>query len=83
MSYGVFIRGVRPKSKKQVKEAMKATPASVTWQNDSAFGPDAGMTYPGNALPEGLNDTFVGPDPHRSRKFYGQIKVKDGKVTVT
>lgn len=82
MSYGVFINGERPRSKKAIKEAMKEAPSSVTWQNDAAFGETAGSRFAGDRLPD-MNDTFVGPDPFRDRKFYGQIKVVDGKVTIT
>lgn len=82
MSYGVFINGQRPKSKKQVLEAMKADPASVLWQNDAIMGPHAGEMFQGDELPGDISDTFCGPDPHTSRKFYGQIITTGGKVVL-
>jgi len=83
MGWGVKIKGQRPKSKKQVKEAMRDDPQSVTWDCTDMFGPWIDCTHRGDLLPDGLNDTFVGPDPYTDRKFYGQIKVQGGKVKVT
>jgi len=82
MGYGVYINGSRPKSKKQVIQAMVEAPETVTWENDSMFGRYAGQSFTGTELPEGIRDTFVGPDPHTNRKFYGQVIVNDGKVLV-
>ena len=73
-------RWVRPTSKKAVKEAIAADPASVTVESTSLFGGVGGAV---DTLPAGTTITFVGPDPYTSRKFYGTIKVgADGKVKV-
>lgn len=80
MSYGVYIKGRTPKSKKQIKEAMRDDPASVTFYDTSFFNP--GPTFDGANVPPSTNLTFVGPNPYQDRKFYGTVKVRDGKVVV-
>jgi len=52
---------------------------TVEIESTSPFGGYSGRV---DELPDG-NYTFVGPDPYRSRKFYGVIKVDAGKVTVS
>lgn len=37
---------------------------------------------PVSEAPDGVY-TFVGPDPSTKRNFYGNIKVKAGKITMT
>ena len=71
MTQGLFINGSRPKSKKAVKEAV-ASGARVRLEATSFFGNE----YDGsvNDAPDGTY-TFVGPDPERSRVFYGNIVV--------
>lgn len=71
--------GKRPKSKKQVKEAIASDPSSVALEATSRFGNE----YGGNITeaPDG-NYHFVGPDPYTSRKFYGTITKKGDKITV-
>jgi hypothetical protein len=82
MGYSIWIDGARPPSKKFVLAAMKTDPHGVVWENDSLFGRFAGMSFKGDELPEGLDETFVGPDPRRSRRWYGQIKKTNGKVVI-
>jgi len=75
MSDGVFIKGRRPTSKKAIKEALATDPKSVSIESTSMFG--NGYSGPvSETMPE---ITFAGPDPHTSRKFYGQIGFKGGK----
>lgn len=72
---GIFINGSRPKSKKQVKEAI-ADKQRVRLEATSIFGNEFdGMI---DDAPDGTY-TFVGPDPSRDRRFYGTIK-KQGDV---
>jgi hypothetical protein len=78
---GIYIDGRRPKSKKEVKEAI-AGGRNVHIEGTSLFGKD----YDGSLslAPPGRID-FVGPDPYTSRKFYGNIFVTvaaDGKRAV-
>jgi hypothetical protein len=77
---GVFIHGSRPKSKKQVKEAIAEDPCSVRLEATSIFGNE----YDGwvSHAPNGTY-TFVGPNPNTDRRFYGTIKVTDNGVKVS
>lgn len=83
MSQGIFVETrsnwVRPRSKKQIKEIASDNPARVVLEKTSVFNNEA--SGPLNDLPEGLY-FFVGPDPYKDRKFYGQITVKGGKVSI-
>lgn len=78
---GLFIDGRRPKSKKEVRELVKAGGAdrvrieATSWHGGEYDGPltdaPAGTIY------------WVGPNPHSDRRHYGTITVApDGKVTV-
>ena len=75
---GIWINGTRPKSKKAIKEAL-ISGDEVSLEATSMFGNE----YDGLIAdaPEG-NYTFVGPDPHKTRNFYGTLTVRSGKVTV-
>jgi len=79
MSNGVFIRNRRPKSKKEVKEALKTNPSSVYFESLSAFGGFSGFASEKN-FPDSLS--FVGPDPFKDRSFYGTVQKKNGKIIV-
>lgn len=80
MSQGIFIERRRPKSKKEVKEAVAENPGSVRLEATS-FHPGSEYDGPVDEAPDGIH-YFVGPDPFTSRKFYGQVIVKDGTVKV-
>lgn len=75
---GVYVDAKRPASKKAIKEAV-ANGHEVYLEATSLFGNE----YDGHLrnAPDG-EYTFVGPDPHTSRKFYGTITKRNGKVTV-
>ena len=75
---GVFVNGSRPKSKKAVREAVQAG-EYVTLEATSVFGNEYGGSV--TNAPDGVY-YFVGPDPHTSRKFYGQVIKKGDKVTI-
>jgi len=66
---GLYVDGVRPKSKKQVKET---PPEEVRIEATSLFGNE--YDGPLSNLPIGTTITYVGPDPYTSRRFYGSIK---------
>lgn len=77
---GIFMQGYgRPKSKKQIKEAVAAGD-TVYVEATSLFGNE----YDGSVyeMPEGTTIYFVGPDPEHKRSFYGQITRKGDKVVV-
>lgn len=78
MTQGIFVNGQRPKSKKAVREAVQAG-ERVSLEATSWFGNE--YDGPVCEAPDGTY-FFVGPDPERSRNFFGQVIVKAGKVTV-
>jgi hypothetical protein len=79
-NYGVTINGRRPKSKKEIKEAV-ANGATVRFENLSMFGGEDAVVR-GGVLEPAKSVAFVGPDPHRDRKFYGTVEMRNGKVIV-
>jgi hypothetical protein len=76
---GIFIRHSRPASKKAVREAIAADPASVTIEATSLFGNE--YDGPVDEMPEG-KVLFVGPDPYTKRNFYGSIERRGSRITV-
>jgi hypothetical protein len=77
---GIFIKGVRPKSKKQIREAALASPHSVRIEATSMFGNEYGG--PATEMPEDATIYFVGPDPYHKRNFYGTITRRASVLTV-
>ena len=75
---GIFVNYNRPKTKKAIKDAIAADPATVDIESTSMFGGYSGSVA--NA-PDG-SYPFVGPDPYTKRSFYGTITKRDGKITV-
>lgn len=80
MAQGIFVNGERPKSKRQIVETVKSGKLRhVHLEATSVMGNE----------PDGLLDEipngryyFVGPDPYKNRKFYGQIIKSDAGVVV-
>ena len=83
MSVGIFINGQRPASKKAVKEAIAANPASVHLENTSGFSNNFDIDLDEKIAQGDFRTAFVGPDPYNKRNFYGTIEVKDGRVKVS
>jgi len=79
MSQGIFIGNRRPKSKKEVKEAVAADPENVYLEATSWLGNEYGGSVA--SAPEGSHH-FVGPDPYVKRTFYGTIEVSSKGVRV-
>jgi len=77
---GIYINGRRPKSKTEVRKAV-AEGLNVRVEATSIFGNE--YDGPVEGLPEGSTVTFTGPDPYTSRRFYGTIKKRGDKVTVS
>lgn len=77
---GIFINGRRPKSKKEVREAVNDRTKVVEVEATSMFGNEYGGLV--QYAPDGIRIDFVGPDPYTKRNFYGSLVVKDGEVTV-
>lgn len=73
MTQGIYINYQRPKSKKEIKEAIAAG-KKVSLEATDLFGKE--YDGPVTEAPDGKY-FFVGPDPYTKRNFYGQI-VKSG-----
>ena len=76
---GIYINNIRPKSKKEIKEAVANNPETVIIEATSLFGNEYNGTI---ADATDGNYTFVGPDPYTNRKFYGTLIIRDGKFSV-
>ena len=74
---GIYINGRRPKSKREVRDAVTNAPETVTVEI-TRFGHEHLIAL--DCVIGAVH--FVGPDPYRSRKFYGTIEWKNGKATV-
>jgi hypothetical protein len=71
----------RCKTKKELKENIKAAPESVFLSSTSAFGGWSGYA---TDLPDGTTFNVVGPDPYTARNWYASIKKgAGGKLVVT
>jgi hypothetical protein len=77
---GIWIRGVRPTSKKQIKERIAEGGEGVNLEATSWFGNE--YDGPVNEAPVGEYH-FVGPDPHTKRNFYGTIVVFEKGIKVS
>ena len=80
MAQGIYL-GLdyrRPKSKKEIKEAVAIGGAVMIEATSLNGGEPNGSVYD---IPDGTY-YFVGPDPYTSRRFYGQIVKTNGKVVV-
>jgi hypothetical protein len=75
MTQGIYIKGRRPKSKKEIKEAIVADPSQVSVEATSWYGNE--YDGPMHQAPYGLRIYFVGPDPYTNRRFYGSIEVTE------
>ncbi len=72
MTQGIWIGAGRPKSKKAIKDTIaEGNGFLVRLEATSVFGNE----YSGRVvdMPQGVTHYFVGPDPYKNRKFYGQI----------
>jgi hypothetical protein len=75
MTQGIYIGNSRPKSKKAIKEAIAAGDDVYAEGTGNAFFPGSEYDGPVSEAPVGTKIVFVGPDPHRDRRFYGTITV--------
>lgn len=76
---GIYLNYERPKSKAAIKRAVIDGHPAVNIEATSMFGNE--YDGPLREAPDG-DYHFVGPCPHTSRKFYGTITKRNGKVTV-
>jgi len=82
---GALVNGRRPATKKALREAVKADPASVTFDSTAMMGARAGDTISCDITDIGAGNTLsvVGPDPYTARNWYASVQVKNGKLSVT
>jgi hypothetical protein len=78
---GIYVDYARPKSKKQVIQAVKENPSSVTLEATSLFGNE--YDGPIKGMPENTPVYVVGPDPHTKRDFYLTIVRNNDTFKVT
>ena len=73
--------GVRNlRTKKSLKDAVKADPTAVTFYSTGMFGDQ--FNGPVSDLPVGATLTVVGPDPYSKRDWYASV-TRNGKGTIT
>lgn len=75
---GIYIEGRRPRSKKEIKQWLATRPDKVVAEATSMFGDEE--TGPIAWLPVGTKIEFVGPDPYKSRRFYGTIIIRPNRI---
>jgi hypothetical protein len=73
---GAYVRGSRPKTKKELKQAMKDNPDQVHFDSTEMFHP-GGCT--GTTIPTDTTMMVIGPDPFTKRTWYASV-TSDGKV---
>lgn len=78
MTQGIYVEYRRPKSKKEVQEAVRAG-KTVSLEATSMFGNE--YDGPVDEAPDGTY-TFVGPDPYTKRNFYGTLTKRGERITV-
>ena len=80
---GIYIKAYgikrRPKSKKEIKEFVDSPECIIV--EATAWMPHKEYDGPLSEMPDG-SITFVGPNPHSDRRYYGTITKKDGRVVV-
>lgn len=77
MTQGIYLSGHRrPKSKKEIKEAVNNN-KMVVIEATSIFGNEYGGRL--SEMPKNNTVIFCGPNPHSDRRFYGTIKWNDKK----
>lgn len=73
VNVGAKVDGVRPKTKKALREALKADPRSVVFDNTSDMGPQL-VGINGANVPVEYTLQVVGPDPYTKRNWYASVK---------
>ena len=71
---GAKVNGVRPKTKKALREALKNAPETVRFDSTSAWGTN--QLSPNNP---NITLSIVGPDPYNKRNWYANLC--DGKFS--
>lgn len=73
-NFQAYVLGRKPKTKKELREALAANPGDVTFDDTSAIG-NRGTLTADQLTP---SDVIVGPCVHTKRNWYANIR--NGKV---
>jgi hypothetical protein len=74
------VSGERIRTKKRLKELAATEPAQLLFDPTSIF--DKQGKIRGDAVPTDVSLSVCGPDPYSTRKWWAQVKLKDGKLVV-
>ena len=85
VNVGAYVDGVRPRTKKALREALAVSPADVRFDQTSALaaGKISSCDLRGDAVPPGYRLAVVGPDPYTHRRWYAVVEIIDGRVEVS
>jgi hypothetical protein len=67
-------------SKKRLKELAANEPAQLLFDPTSIYDRQGMMR--GDTVPVGVHLSVCGPDPYRARRWWVQVTLKDGKLSV-
>lgn len=71
-------------TKKALKAAIAADPASVRFYVTDAFGPNANTSLTADKADNGVKYSVTGPNPYTSRKWYAIVeKLSNGTIKVS
>lgn len=71
---GATINDRDPKSKAELRNALRDHPETVEFYATAAFGEDAGKRFKGNELPEGRRLDVTGPNPYTARNWWANVE---------
>jgi hypothetical protein len=78
MTAQAYVNGVKPKTKKALRDAIKGDPRSVSLYDLNMIGNKG--TRRADEIVEGEKVSVVGPDAERDRKWYATVVMSNGKV---
>jgi len=81
VNVGALVDGVRPKTKKALKEAVLSNLDKVRFDPTGAFDPKDPIDP--DELTQGVTLVVTGPDPYTARKWYANVVRVNGSVRVT
>jgi hypothetical protein len=74
------VSGERIRTKKHLKELAASEPAQLLFDPTSVF--DKQGSIRGDTVPADASLSVCGPDPYNERKWWAQVTLKDGKLSV-
>lgn len=82
-TFGVYVAGWHPKTKKALREAVVGGERDITFEPTSPFQRPEWVSIDMIEAGEVGTVYVVGPDPFTDRRWYAQVvRTKTGKVTV-